>query len=146
MLECAQTPKGHFREVQNVSHHSLKCLLRPLPVASFQPRPQGFSLKKMGGPNQFFKGKALGTRLASSFLSVCTFSKRFCIKVACILWSVVRSCECRIIYKTLKHRKWIKISLFKQKQYLSEKKFLHNSDWKKNHASWKFPTPPPSLF
>ena len=29
-----------------------------------QPRPQGFSLKKMGGaPHPFFEGKALGTRL-----------------------------------------------------------------------------------
>ena len=28
-----------------------------------QPRPQGFSLKKWVGPNPFFKGKALGTRL-----------------------------------------------------------------------------------
>ena len=23
VLGCAQTPEGHFREVQNVSHHSL---------------------------------------------------------------------------------------------------------------------------
>ena len=28
-------------------------------------------------------------QVASSSLTVCTFSKRFCIKVACILWSVV---------------------------------------------------------
>ena len=28
-----------------------------------QPRPQGFSLKKMGGAHPFFEGKALGTRL-----------------------------------------------------------------------------------
>ena len=33
-----------------------------------QPRPQGFSLKKMGGA-PFFKGKALGTRLTFRQLS-----------------------------------------------------------------------------
>ena len=30
---------------------------------SSQPRPQGFSLKWVGPPHPFFKGKALGTRL-----------------------------------------------------------------------------------
>ena len=30
---------------------------------SNQPRPQGFSLKWVGRPHPFFKGKALGTRL-----------------------------------------------------------------------------------
>ena len=33
-------------------------------LASRQPRPQGFSLKKWVGPHPFFEGKALGTRLA----------------------------------------------------------------------------------
>ena len=42
-----------------VNHHS-----------NDQPRPQGFSLKKMGGASSwwghpFFKGKALGTRLSN---------------------------------------------------------------------------------
>ena len=56
---------------------------------AYQPRPQGFSLKKwvypthflrekpwgqgwelisMGGPHPFFKGKALGTRLGAYFM------------------------------------------------------------------------------
>ena len=34
----------------------------------YQPRPQGFSLKKWAGPTHFFKGKALGTRLGVSVL------------------------------------------------------------------------------
>ena len=39
-------------------------LSKPIAFTKVQPRPQGFSLKKMGGaPHPFFKGKALGTRL-----------------------------------------------------------------------------------
>ena len=34
-------------------------------VVNFQPRPQGFSLKKWGRPHPFFEGKALGTRLVN---------------------------------------------------------------------------------
>ena len=80
MLGCTQTPEGHFREVQNVSHHSLKCPLRPLQVASFQPRPQGFSLKKMGGPNQFLRERHWGRGWLPP-LSVCVhFRQDFALK------------------------------------------------------------------
>ena len=61
-------------------------------------------------------------QVASSSLTVCTFSKTFCIRVACILWSVVN----------IDNESRFHCSKKKKKQYLTEKKIrTEGFTWKK---------------
>ena len=49
-----------------LSFHEMKSACKYIFIIGYQPRPQGFSLKKIGGAPP--EGKALGTRLWLSLL------------------------------------------------------------------------------
>ena len=68
-----------------VAHDSLQ--------VHFQPRPQGFSLKKWVEPHPFFKGKALGTRLVHFRLTA---------KV-CFVWVISQEGKQTFFFSWLQH-------------------------------------------
>ena len=96
-------------------------------------------------------------QVASSSLTVCTFSKRFCSKVACILWSVV-SVEWFIKPKNIdndsrfhcskKSNICLKIKNSCRGVHLKKTSCPSSERKKIIRASWKFPnptSPPPPI-
>ena len=81
--------------------------------------------------------KAVHSRWLPPLSLYVNFRKDFALKS--MLYPLI-CCECRIIYKTQKHRQWIKISLLKKAIFVW-KKLGRGFHLKEIRASWKFPIP-----